>query len=160
MTNITAYFDRWEGSIEGLFTIQESYDGKVTKVFSQLPARSGQSAYTRTNWVRGKSPIPFSQQSKQNHWRLWTHSISQGQWAGERGIGEFFYISSGDDPLTMTDHRGHYRRAIGLHPENKIPGSAGCIVLVADTEEQRTEITALFEYLNNLSSPWIPLRVL
>lgn len=151
-----AYFDRNHTTIEGLFTLQQIEGGKVVKLFERLPARSGQAGFTNTNWERSKSPIPFGEHA------LWLKPMNVGQWAGRTGIGEFFHIGTVSDPLVITDGRAdHIRRAVGLHPENSLPGSSGCIVLLADTPGRRAEVTWLFKFLAELgkTTPCISLRV-
>lgn len=166
----TCYFDRNPKSIEGLFTIRTVDEtGKVVKEFAKLPARSGQVGYTDTSWIRGKSPIPFTQESKdlivlknpnqfpKNLW-LWLKNVLQvGEWAGMKGIGEFRYISSSKtDPniIQSPENPSLVRHDIGLHPDQITPrlkGSAGCIVLACDTEEQKTRLLVAREYLNELA---------
>jgi hypothetical protein len=137
-----AFYDRQDHTIAGFFTLQVTQDGETTKLFDKLPARSGQNGFTSTDWVRSKSPIP------KGGYFLWLRPLNKGQWAGERGIGEFFHISSSkDDPLIIHGPAGQQRVGVGLHPENKLPGSAGCIVLLADSEERRKVITELFALL-------------
>lgn len=146
MYGYTAYFDRNPRKIEGYFTIQDT-DGN--KIFDRLPAASGQRGYTNTDWVRGKSPIPFGK------YRLWLQPIGEGTEPGRSGVGEFYNISTGDDKRlifeTLTDGRSVYpkrvRQDIGLHADNSFPGSAGCIVLSIDSHPRREEVQRLWSFL-------------
>lgn len=143
---ITAYYDRQKGTVDGFFTLQEVDDhGNIVKLFNKLPARSGQKGYTETDWVRGKSPIPYGTHE------LHLNSINKREWAGHSGIGWFFPIASPgfqrkiEDPVTKL-----FRLDIGLHPENDFVGSAGCIVLLANTGPRKNEVLRLFEFLDRL----------
>lgn len=158
---IRAFYDRQPGTITGAFTLQSG----TVKLFDRLPARSGQRGHEGTSWIRGKSPIPFGEM------RLWLSSLNRGQMAGERGIGEFFPISSGDNRrLIAWRELGEgpapggtgERWDVGLHPENALPGSLGCIVLLTDTPQREAQVRRLFTYLNDLSKtqPWMRLTVL
>ena len=140
MSNIRAFYDRGK-SIEGAFTIQAHDDNITTKVFNRVHTRSGQRGHENTSWRRSKSPIPYG-----DLW-LWTHSINRGMKPGKTGIGEFFFISSDkSDPLVISRGEGQVRRAIGLHAENALPGSAGCIVVV-----KQDEFEAIATYLHMLN---------
>jgi hypothetical protein len=162
----TLYVDRNPNSIEGRLTLQPD----VTQIkantliddntpFIRLPIRSGQKGYEGTSWVRGKSPIPFGQ------FRLWLQPLSRGVLPGKTGIGEFYPISSSvkDKRLLQHTHNKHFiRQDIGLHRENALPGSAGCVVLVANTPEESRLIDRLFDFLTQLgkSFEWLPVIVL
>jgi len=138
MIDIKAYFDRSSDTVDGKFTIIES---GVT-VFKQVHTRSGQRGYTKTNWIRNKSPIPYGE-----HW-LWLRPLNPGAAPGATGIGEFYNISSNtNDVLTIVGGPGEVRRAIGLHAENKYPGSAGCIVVVS--LNQFASLSKYFAHLRN-----------
>jgi hypothetical protein len=128
-----AFFDRQPGTIEGFFTIQDEH-GKP--VFKRLQARSGQNGHTNTDWVRGKSPIPYG-----NHYLWIGYPVGVGTRAGKTGIGEFYPISNmaGDRDLIQGPAPQILRRSIGLHAENAYRGSAGCIVLV-DVEQAYAEV--------------------
>lgn len=140
-TEYTAYYDRQPGTISGWFTLQNN-EGK--KIFTRLSARSGSYAAVNFDWVRGKSPIPYGRH------RLWLNPVNRGQWAGSKGIGEFFPVSNGDNPRLIAGPNGGERWDIGLHPENGIPGSAGCTVLLADTIPRKNEVRKLFDFLYDL----------
>lgn len=163
----TCYYDRKPNSIEGIFTVKtvDSKTNKIIKEITRIPARSGQSSESNSSWIRGKSPIPWTQESKEASiqksildfpkelW-IWLRNIKQfGEWAGKNGIGEFRNISSNKtDPTTIQSPNNPklIRKDIGLHPENGFKGSAGCIVLIADTEEQKQRILVLRQYLEEL----------
>ena len=157
----TAYFDRSFKNIEGKFTIHE-YDPetKVTKApFRQMAARSGQKGYEASSWTRGKSPIPFGE------YFLWLQPKDRGTEPGARGIGEFYPISNKQDNprlISNRDREEQERWDIGLHKENALPGSAGCIVLVTDRPSQKKEVAALFDFLVQLgkTNEFIKLKVL
>ena len=169
----TAYFDRSEKTIEGFFTLRtiERDDSdpsklKIIKEFVKLPARSGQKGAEKTSWERTRSPIPWTRNAnveavKKNPsqfpeclW-LWLRKVLQvGEWAGDKGIGEFRYISSGlTDPTTIQSpsNPSLIRKVIGIHPENNYPGSLGCLVLLVNTEEQRKKVLELQSYVKNLA---------
>ena len=151
-----AFFDRREDSIEGLFTILNTKTHE--KVFNRLQARSGQPNYTHTNWVKGKSPIPMGK-----HKLILKEPLQKDQWPGKAGIGEFWRISNTDNDRIILSGCGRYSRSdIGLHPENSFAGSAGCIVIVIDTEEQKKEWLRLSSFLEGLIGKYnhIPLEVL
>lgn len=153
------YYDRQAGSIEGFLTVQKSVGEEVTKLFSRLPARSGQRGWENTSWQRGKSPIPYG-----SH-KLLLKPVNPGTWPGKTGIGEFFPIFTSDhDKRVIFDPKDGSKRRIdvGLHPENAIPGSAGCIVLLTDTPEKKSKVKELFSFLRDQSSvyTYLPLVVL
>lgn len=144
---IKAYFDRNPQNVEGFFTLVEIEGLEVKPLFQRLPARSGQAGYTKTDWVRGKSPIPYGKHL------LWLSPLDTGKFADYNGIGEFYPISNreGSKRMIWTEKPSSsflgVRQDIGLHPENKYPGSAGCIVLLVDTPERKQRVTDLFNYL-------------
>lgn len=147
----TAYYDRQADTIEGFFTLRAVENGQIIKEFRRLPARSGQKGFENTSWTRGKSPIPFGE-----FW-LWIDKPLQ-PWAsaGERGIGHFLNISSSRvNRRLIQGLNGQMRDLIGLHPENKFAGSAGCIVLV-----ESPQIWEMFRYLEELPDAGIKLIVL
>jgi hypothetical protein len=148
---INAFFKRDPNSIEGLFTLQENGE----PIFKRLRARSGQAGFTKTNWNRGKSPIPFG------NYLLWLDSpLDIGKRAGAKGIGEFYNISSTTDNRRIIANPGGIEKRwdIGLHAENSYPGSAGCIVLV-DVDHAYEKV---FPYLRQLGKrvQTIELRVI
>lgn len=145
---ITAYYDRKSSTDNnGFFTVKQTSGGNVLKEFTRLPARSGQWGF-QDSWTRAKSPIPFSDEIT-GEYKIWLNGQSQWlQWAFGGGIGEFWRISNHNDRTSIIGKEsGQYRSAIGVHPENEYPGSAGCIVLVNDTREQEGEIIRLRNWL-------------
>jgi len=142
----TAYYDRSQGTINGSFSVQTSLDGLVVENFSKIQARSGQRGFD-DSWTPAKSPIPYSTEIL-GEYSLWlTNQNQKGQWAFGSGIGEFWAISTEEDRVTIKGKNGKIRREIGAHPENEFPGSAGCIVLVAESELQKQRILAVRNYL-------------
>ncbi len=162
----TLYVDRNPNTIEGKLTLQPD----ITQIkastliddnipFIRLPIRSGQKSYEGTSWVRGKSPIPFGQ------FRLWLQPYNRGVLPGKTGIGEFYPISSSATDKRLIQHTGnkHFiRQDVGLHRENDLPGSAGCVVLVSHTPEESRLIDRLFDFLTQLgtTASWLPVIVL
>lgn len=135
----TAHYDRKSGTIDGLFTLM--LDGQPYQIgkkkLQRLGARSGQSRCADTNFTRGCSPIPHLEENRKNkkpteYW-LWTHSIDEYKPAGAAGIGWFFPISNTGSP-ERTMFGKFVRIALGLHPENRKRGSAGCIVILSWAE--------------------------
>lgn len=163
-TVTTAYFDRSNDSTEGVFTVQTTsfYDDGQNSILvvGKLPARSGQRGYTHTSWVRGKSPVPYGDHL------LWLKPQNLGLDVEKdpRGMGAFYFISNTpDNKRLIKDPFSPYERFdIGLHEENDKPGSAGCIVLLNRTKEEKTNIYNLYKYFQDLSGSkeYIRLRVL
>lgn len=140
----TAYFDRNYGTVHGAFTLQRVENGLIYPVFKRLPAASGQARYTKGDkeWVTGKSPIPMG-----THW-LSTKSVPLLL----PPVGTPFYpigTEPGTDVILGKD--GKKRTAVGLHMENALPGSAGCIVLDVATKARKDEVDRLFKYLDLLN---------
>lgn len=155
---VHAYYDRKKDSIEGLFTL--IVNGK--EVFKQLPARSGQRFYENTNFVSGKSPIPLL--GKKTEYQLVTKAVDNGEVIPKGGgIGRFYPICTDiANPMVIRFPEGS-RFAIGLHPENRWPGSAGCIVLLVNTPQRERAVRDLFLMLDNLHTKGVnnfPLTVL
>lgn len=152
MAVIKAFFDRNPKDINGFFTIQKTENGKTTKLIDRVPARSGQGGYTGSSWVRGKSPIPFTSEVGSVPYRLWLNPLNVGTRAGARGIGQFYNISTEENP-NVIEMNGKQRLAIGLHEENALPGSAGCIVITVyddfkDICEVLKNLSHKFKYIN------------
>lgn len=154
---VYAFFDRSETTIDGYFTLMIKEPGRsARKLFERLPARSGQSGYTNTNWTRGKSPIPFGIH------HLWLKPVDPDKWPDYNGIGEFYPISSNEKnkrKIQGLSNRAKERWDIGLHPENQYPGSAGCIVLLVDTLERKAAVKALFKFLRLLGAKQDTIRI-
>lgn len=151
-----AFYKRDLNSIDGVFTILNRHTGE--KIFSRLPARSGQRGYTQYDWTRGKAPIPRGQ-----HYIHFQTPKQKDRWPGRTGIGEFWSISNQlDNPRLIRDKKtGLYRYDIGIHPENSFPGSAGCIVLVIDTKAQREQVIRLSNWAESQIGKYfyMPLEV-
>lgn len=149
--HVRLFFDRQPGSIHGLLTILEIDEhGQARDIVRRVKARSGQAGHTKTSWTRGVSPIPFSHEVE-NEYRLYLTPQNVGQKAGQRGIGEFWAISTEPDKVT-TKRKGlkQVRLYLGLHPENGLPGSAGCIVVVFESDWR-----VISEYLHHLKDKGI-----
>jgi hypothetical protein len=146
----TAFFDRNEHTILGRFSIRK-HTGEY--VVEKLIARSGQHGYTKSSWNRGKSPIPYGR------FNLHTTPNNRGQEAGAFGIGEFYPIDTQGDRLTIRDPENYRRKRmeIGLHEENGLPGSAGCIVIV-----YHSDWLLVREFLRSVADehPTLPVEVL
>ncbi len=150
----TIYFDRQPDSIYGVLTLQRAEKGKAFKVFERFPCSSGQRGNTTTDWVQGKSPTPMGvhwMSTKQEHLQFepkGTPFYPMGTSKGSRRI------EQPDGP--------QYREHIGLHLENRFPGTAGCPALLWDTPERECSAWALFAYLDKLHKyePYIRFVVL
>lgn len=158
-----AYFDRKLDSINGLFTIQAEHTG--IKLFTRLPARSGQEGYSITSWVRGKSPIPYSNDLGNTELKIHLKCPKQLQhWPSGGEVGEFWPISNSEQDTSTIQgiSRDFIRKDIGLHPENQYKGSAGCIVLLWDTPERKASLIKLHNFLMALAGKYdfIPLKVI
>lgn len=143
---MSAYFKRDRDTIYGVFTIQ-SDTGR--KVFDRIKARSGQSAFTDSYWVTGKSPCP------PGRFKLYTDSVNQGAKAGRYGIGESFPIGNVHRDVIQSKSGRSRRTLIRLHEENTYPGSAGCIVIVEEEEWKK-----VMEFLHSLKEEFIWIEVL
>jgi hypothetical protein len=161
----TAYYDRSIESINGLFTVKtvNKLSGLVVREFARLPSSSGQRGYEKISFKRGKAPIPFSNELTKPY-KLWIDKpLQEREWAGARGIGAFYAISTENDRITTKNKYGEIRENLGWHPNNLIAGSAGCVVVEADTEERRKQIIAIWDYFDKLAETGItniPLIVL
>lgn len=158
--SVTAYFDKDPKSIDGRFTLQivERSTGKVVEKIAKLPASSGQRSGIGQDWLRGKSGIPFCKQRENGTYIpfvLWLRRTKQfGQHPQSRGIGEFYPISSGlDNSRVIKDPNGtsQERWDIGLHGNNAIAGSAGCVVLELDHKVRYQNVLRLRAKLIELS---------
>jgi hypothetical protein len=123
---------------------------KKTHLFKQMPVRSGQAGYLNAPWVNSKGAIPLTSQVGTK--KLYLHLapiVDKDGTFDLNGIGLFFPIS---DSVERTDIiRGNNskenRWVIGLHPENKWVGSAGCIVLLWNNKPRKAKVEALFAWL-------------
>ena len=125
------------------------HKGKTYK-FKQLPVRSGQAGYLNAPWTRSVGAIPYNHQVKTNELYIHLQPVkdSRGDFNND-GIGLFFPISDSKDQVRTikgADAR-EVRFDIGLHPENRWVGSAGCIVLLWNTPERKEMVEALFAWL-------------
>lgn len=142
----TIYFDKSLKSITGVLTMQvvEVVDGKnkVHTLFKRLPVLSGQAGFEGTDWIRGKSPIPFGRH------KISTKSVPLQM--EPRGTPFFpIYSHSKDKNTIWSPDKKYKREAIGLHYENRFPGSVGCVVgLPKDFKD-------LFDFLRNLNQKGI-----
>ena len=105
-----------------------AYNGTSIKI------RTGSNANAGTEWVTGKSGCPTG-----SFW-LWNDEkyIKQPDDLDATGkeIGRFYPISShlSDICKIYNKDKTAFRSDIGLHDENDIAGSAGCIVVVDNKE--------------------------
>ena len=146
---VTAWYDRQKGTIEGLFTLS----GPTGNLFTRMPARSGQEGYTDTDWVSGKSPIPYGVHT------LFLKLSNAGEFPSGGGLGEFYPIGQAQNSRLITGPTQQERWDIGLHPENAYPGSAGCIVLRWDTPALKIQVNRLFKFLGNLTKTQNAIRL-
>jgi hypothetical protein len=138
----TIYFDKSLKSVDGVLTMQatEVVDGKtkVYTLFKRIPVKSGQQGFEGTNWVRGKSPIPFGKH------KLSTKSVPLQM--EPKGTPFFpIYSHSKDKNTIWSDDKKYKREAIGLHFDNQFPSSIGCVV------SEPKLFKDLFDYLRNLN---------
>lgn len=157
MTKPIIFYDRNSTDINGWITIRDA-SGK--DLITRVLGRSGQPHYQSPEWARGRSPIPFG-------WHyLHLDPVHPGWDVAKDGIGEFYPISS--DPgnkrlickkvndLGLTTQLERWD--IGLHEENKYPGSAGCIVPVYSSNWDR--IKEILHTLRSEGHKLISMRVL
>jgi len=142
---ITAYYKRFKGTVDGLFTIQSHNPAtrQTQALFSRHPARSGQPGYADTEWIQGKSPIPVGR------FHLWLHPVPlQFSPVGT----PFFPISSSlENRKFLRDSLSPKQREdVGLHLENEFTGTLCCIALLHDTRVQKAYTHAIFEFLKTL----------
>lgn len=150
----TIYFDRKTTSIYGVLTLQRVDDnGQAHKMFERLPCSSGQRGHTDTDWVQGKSPTPMGR-----HWMSTKVEALQMEPKGTP-----FYVMGTEKGSRRIQGPGQaHRTHIGLHLENRHPGTAGCPALLHDTPERECLAWALFAYLDRLHKyePYIQFVVL
>lgn len=150
------FFDRQEGSLRGFLTLQRVDDtGKIHKVFSRLPVASGQIGFLhrKDDYVVGKGATPFGK-----HWLSTRQEPLQMEPKGT----PFYVIGTHKGGRTIEGPGAAKRTHIGLHLENRHPGSIGCPVLLHDTPERECTAWALFAYLDRLHKyePYIRFEVL
>lgn len=137
----------------GHFTVQDEDGIPISHngfTFKQLPARSGQAGYLNAPWTRSRGAIPYNHQVKGG--KLYLHLQPVKDPRGDfnnNGIGLFFPISDSTEQTKTI--KGFFSREvrfdIGLHPENRWNGSAGCIVLLWDNPQRESTVKALFDWL-------------
>jgi len=162
LTITTAYYDRKKiNDINGFFTLQivNSKNFNIIKRFEKLPARSGQYGFT-DSWTRGNSPIPYSKECVEDLYIWLDWQLQSNEWSGKKGIGEFWFVGTGEDRFKIIGKNGKSRRNIGVHPENSFVGSLGCIVLLNETEKQKQKILKMREHLKKIRENKIKLIVL
>ena len=121
----------------------------------ELKALSGQREYQETSWHSGKSPIPSNIDVEDETLYVWLKNPNQpGQKPDPRtgtGIGEFYYVSSrlSDKTRIWKYNYTAQRQFIGIHPDNKYPGSAGCIVLQHLKPEDEKKMIEFRNYIKN-----------
>lgn len=156
---IKAYYDRQPRTIDGFFSLKDGSDFLVEKIW----ARSGQQACSNTSWDRGQSPIPYSKEVVEPL-KIWLTPYTNGKDFDPDGIGLFWPISTSqiDRGLIKGWYPGQERRVVGLHPENRFDGSAGCIVLRWDNAANRGKVEKLFKIMQDLrkTMDYIDLQVL
>lgn len=125
---VKVFVKRSKDDFTCVLTIQEYENNKlVRKAFDRIPCRSGSPYWTPKmgEWVRKKSPIPVGK------FNLNLQPTNVGMKPGKTGMGEFFPIDSEGDAYTIKGKgKGQIREEIGLHAENAIPGSLGCVVVL------------------------------
>lgn len=141
----TLYIRRVKGSIYGVVTLQRVIDGQATKLFDKLPMASGQFGYLaggRQDWVKEKSPTPIGV--------YWLSTKKEP--LGMEPYGTPFYcISDTQGARTIfSPDRKVIREAIGLHLENRFPGTVGCTALLHDTNTREQQAYLLFKELDRL----------
>jgi hypothetical protein len=139
------YCDRDIGKLYGRLTLQKVVGKKATKIFERLPISSGQYGYLgggNQDWVIGKGAIPMG-----THWI----STKRERLVSAEPYGTPFYvISTEKGKRWLKGPNGIWRLDCGLHLNNRIPGSAGCIVLECDTSSRMAKALAFFDFLDSL----------
>lgn len=138
------FFKRFTGSIDAVMTM--IVDGKT--IVRRHPCRTGQRAFLGDEWARGRGPIP-----RGLFW-LWLDPIDAGPDfpTTREGIGKFYNISNGSNRrlIVKAGNPSIFRSDIGLHPENALPGSAGCPVMRHETPLLRQQVVTVFNTLEEL----------
>ena len=146
----TIFVDRDKASVDGFMSV---LDLKGNKIFDRLPIRSGQAGYTKTSWESGKSPIPYSSElPKPLRVSLQSRPFQEGEIPTAGKIGEFWpvYNVEGNTTLIQGSGKSQKRLSIGIHPENAYKGSAGCVVILHRSFEERRKMIALSKWAKNL----------
>ena len=89
------------------------------KMFKACSGSIGAQVYDRY-WITGRSPIPPGKDYKVD--LRWTYSDLAGI------AGRYYHILP--DPIERGDGSGLRRTEIGLHQDNGVPGTSGCIGVV------------------------------
>ncbi|MEN6621510.1 MAG: hypothetical protein ABFD50_08185 [Smithella sp.] len=145
----TLYVDRQLGNINGFLTLQRVVNGQITKLFEKLPIRSGQNGFVNSkdqDFIRSKGSIPFG-----DHY---LSTKKESLWMEPKGT-PFYVVSSKPGERVIYGPSGKTRHDIGLHMENQFPGSAGCVVLLHETSEQKRMVKLLFDELDQLNEAGI-----
>jgi hypothetical protein len=129
------YYKKSKNKIEGCLSIIVRDDNKEvieSESIRDVVARSGAPGFHNTNGIRGKSPTP------DGNYYLWNSRDRIQQYndldATGSEIGRFYPISSGETNHRLIKHSSGERWDIGLHDENSFRGSAGCIVVVDNSD--------------------------
>ena len=161
---IEATYKRTPNSNRGVLTVTDITTRRTIKV----DALSGSIKEANSSWVSGRSPIPRSAEVQGGKLYIWVNPNKVNQ-RGQvplngKDIGEFFPISSStkDSTVIWSKDKTKIRTVIGGHLDNyklwdKIlkkvkdlfgaPGSAGCVVISADSETQWNKAMAVREML-------------
>ena len=148
------FFKRNPKSISGWVTLKKfDEDGNETILFERLLTRSGVTGFSNTNWVSGKSPTPIGK-----HWLRTRPDKLNFEPYGT----PFFPIST--DPKNTTliiGPNGEKRVNIGMHYDNRFPGSKGCPAVARETKAQKEIAEKMFAYIEGLAEtePFIPFEV-
>jgi hypothetical protein len=159
------FYDRQSTTNIGAFTLQHAATGKPVihdgVVFKRIKGLSGSKAQAHTEWVTGKSGIPYGRAF------LWLKPVNPGTKPGVAGIGEFWPISDmlDDSTVIWSPDKKQKRLHIGQHADNAIPGSAGCIVhpyTGATTQQRETwkALSAFYRWCIAKGWDYIPGEVL
>ena len=152
---IIAEFDRKQDNVYGTFSIYElSPKGEKKFIFKDLPASSGQRAFTQTDWVAGKSPTPYGE-----HYLMLKQEVLQME---PKGTPFFRICTDPSFPRLLKSSSGKIRQDVGLHLENQYPGTAGCVALLCNDAGRKKLAYEVFDYLKTLGKTWpyIKLRVI
>lgn len=146
----TLYIKRTRGSLYGVVTLQRVVNGQVTKLFDKLPMASGQVGYLaggRQDWAKSKSPTPIGE--------YWLSTKKEPLLMEPFGT-PFYCLSDVQGRRTITSpDKAVIREHIGLHLENRFPGTIGCTALLHDTNQRDQLANLLFKELDRLHAAGI-----
>lgn len=153
----TLYVDRRPGSIYGVMTLQYVKGGQAVEVFKRMPFASGQAGFVQggpvDDWINSRGGTPYG-----------SHYMSTRKEPLQMTpVGTPFYVMGTErGSRIIRGPQGQTRTNIGVHLENNIPGSAGCIAILHDTPERECLAWAFFTYLDRLNryEPYIRVVVL